>query len=66
MDGTRLIQPPKENHRHGKYHFKAVVHSVVGNCYNLEWLQDTPDLGLFKGQIVYNVPLVMFVADLNE
>jgi len=37
LDGTRLLLPPKENHRHGKYTFKAVVHSIVGNSYNLEW-----------------------------
>ena len=26
LDGTRLLLPPKENHRHGKYTFKAKVH----------------------------------------
>ena len=26
LDGTRLLLPPKENHRHGKFSFKAVVH----------------------------------------
>jgi hypothetical protein len=25
LDGTRLLMPPKENHRHGRYIFKAVV-----------------------------------------
>jgi hypothetical protein len=25
LDGTRLLLPPKENHRHGKYTFKATV-----------------------------------------
>ena len=42
LDGTRLLMPPKENHRHGKFMFRAIVHQVVGNCYNLEWQQDTP------------------------
>jgi len=37
LDGTRLLMPPKENHRHGKYTFKATVKKIVGNCYNLEW-----------------------------
>ena len=37
LDGTRLLIPPKENHRHGKYTFKATVHQIVGNSYNLEW-----------------------------
>ena len=37
LDGTRLLLPPKENHRHGKFSFKATVHSVVGNSFNLEW-----------------------------
>ena len=26
LDGTRLLIPPKENHRHGKFSFKAKVH----------------------------------------
>lgn len=26
LDGTRLLLPPKENHRHGKYKFKATVY----------------------------------------
>ena len=65
LDGTRLLLPPKENHRHGKFSFKATVHSVVGNSFNLEWGQDSPELGLFKGQIIYNVPTVMFLIDLN-
>jgi hypothetical protein len=41
--------PPKENHRHGKFIFKAKVNAVVGNSFHLEWLQDTPELGIFKG-----------------
>ena len=49
LDGTRLLMPPKENHRHGKFVFKAKVSAVVGNSYHLEWLQDTPELGIFKG-----------------
>ena len=66
LDGTRLLMPPKENHRHGKYTFKANVKKIVGNCYNLEWGQDSPELGLFKGQMVYNVPTVMFLLDVAE
>jgi|LauGreDrversion4_2_1035121.scaffolds.fasta_scaffold225405_2 hypothetical protein len=38
LDGTRLIIPPLENHRHSKYTFKARINKIKGNCYNLTWL----------------------------
>ena len=42
LDGTRLLIPPKEGHNHGKFIWKATVHQIVGNCYNLEWGIDSP------------------------
>jgi hypothetical protein len=49
LDGTRLIIPPLENHRHSKYTFKARIKEIKGNCYNLIWGQDSPELGLMGG-----------------
>jgi len=62
-DGQRLIIPSKENPRYCKYGFKAQIHKIVGNCYNLKWKQDSPDLGLAMDDIVYNVPITMFTKD---
>ncbi len=66
LDGTRLIIPPLENHRHSKYTFRADIKEIRGNSYNLVWKQDSPELGLVNGQVIYNVPLNMFVKDVSE
>lgn len=62
-DGQRLIIPSKENPRYCKYTFKAQIAEIIGNAYNLRWMQESPELGLTKGDIVYNVPLTMFTKD---
>ena len=62
-DGTRLIIPAVENRRTLKLGFNAYVHKIRGNCFDLKWGQDSADLGLKKDDIVFNVPLTMFVKD---
>lgn len=36
---------------------------MKGNSFNLEWGQDSPELGLAKGAVILNVPPTMFVRD---
>ena len=62
-DGTRLIIPAAENRRTLKLGFDAYVYKVRGNCYDLRWGQDSSDLGLKQDDVVYNVPMTMFVKD---
>lgn len=62
-DGTRLIIPAPENKRTLKLGFVAYVHKIRGNCYDLRWGQESPDLGLKKDEVVFNVPLTMFIKD---
>lgn len=62
-NGTRLIIPAAENKRTLKLGFDAHIHKIRGNCYDLKWGQDSEDLGIMKGDIVYNVPVTMFVKD---
>ena len=62
-DGTRLIIPSTQNRRCFKFGFKATMHNIRGNCFDARWEQDTPELGLTKGDVVYNVPPTMFVRD---
>lgn len=64
-DGQRLIIPPVANKRNEKYEFRALIHRIKGAGYDLKWNQDSPDLGIMKGDIIYNVPYTMFRKDMQ-